>query len=52
VILAWNVQRGVVPIPSSTDPEHVVSNLAAARLRLSEAHLGRLDALADPDFER
>ena len=51
-ILAWNVQRGVVPIPSSTDPEHVVSNLAAARLRLSDAALGRLNDLVDPEFER
>ncbi|WP_152042311.1 aldo/keto reductase [Salinigranum salinum] len=51
-VLAWNVQRGVVPIPSSTDPDHVVANLAAARVRLSDAQLRRLDALADPDFER
>jgi alcohol dehydrogenase (NADP+) len=52
VVLAWNVQRRVVPIPSSVDPDHVVANLAAARLRLSDAQLGRLDDLADPDFER
>jgi alcohol dehydrogenase (NADP+) len=51
-VLAWNVQRGVVPIPSSTDPDHVVGNLAAARLRLPRAALARLDDLADPDFER
>ncbi|WP_136602630.1 aldo/keto reductase [Salinigranum halophilum] len=52
VVLAWNVQRGVVPIPSSVDPDHVVANLAAARLRLSETQLARLDDLADPSFER
>jgi diketogulonate reductase-like aldo/keto reductase/predicted dehydrogenase len=52
VVLAWNVQRGVVPIPSSVDPDHVVANLAAARLRLPDAALNRLDGLADPDFER
>jgi alcohol dehydrogenase (NADP+) len=42
----------VVPIPSSVDPDHVVANLAAARLRLSETQLARLDGLADPSFER
>jgi alcohol dehydrogenase (NADP+) len=52
VLLAWHVQRGVVPIPSSTHPDHVVENLAAARLRLSEAGLAALDGLADPSFER
>jgi alcohol dehydrogenase (NADP+) len=52
VVLAWNVGRGVVPIPSSTTDEHVVSNLAAARLRLSAEQRARLDALADPTFER
>jgi diketogulonate reductase-like aldo/keto reductase/predicted dehydrogenase len=52
VVLAWNVGRGVVPIPSSTTDEHVVSNLAAARLRLSAGQRARLDALADPTFER
>ena len=51
-VLAWNVQRGVVPIPSSTNPDHVVSNLAAARLRLSSEQLARLDDLADPEFSR
>jgi alcohol dehydrogenase (NADP+) len=52
VVLAWNVQRGVVPIPSSTRREHVVANLAAARHRLTETQLARLDSLADPTFER
>jgi alcohol dehydrogenase (NADP+) len=52
VVLAWNVTRGVVPIPSSTDREHVVENLAASRIRLSSDQLARLDALEDPDFER
>jgi alcohol dehydrogenase (NADP+) len=51
-VLAWNVQRGVVPIPASTDPDHVVTNLAAARVRLADAQLRRLDDLTDPDFER
>ncbi len=52
VVLAWNVGRGVVPIPSSVDRDRVVANLAAARLRLSAEQRARLDALADPTFER
>jgi alcohol dehydrogenase (NADP+) len=51
-VLAWNVRRGVVPIPSSIDPDHVVENLAAARVRLDAADLAALDELADPGFTR
>jgi diketogulonate reductase-like aldo/keto reductase/predicted dehydrogenase len=51
-LLAWHVTRGVVPIPSTTRADHAVSNLAAARCRLGEEEMDRLDALADPGFER
>jgi alcohol dehydrogenase (NADP+) len=51
-VVAWNVDRGVVPIPSSTDPDHVVENLAAAGRRLTDAGRERLAALEDPEFER
>jgi alcohol dehydrogenase (NADP+) len=51
-VLAWNVSRGVVPIPASNDPDHVVENLAAAGTRLPPAARERLTSLADPDFER
>jgi alcohol dehydrogenase (NADP+) len=51
-VLAWHVDRGVVPIPASTDPDHVVSNRAAAGVTLSAEGRRRLDGLADPDFER
>lgn len=51
-VLAWNVDRGVVPIPSSTDPDHVVDNLAAAGHRLTSEGRERLAALDDPEFER
>jgi alcohol dehydrogenase (NADP+) len=51
-VLAWHVGRGVVPIPSSTNPEHVVENLAAASHRLSADAAARIDALEDPEFER
>jgi alcohol dehydrogenase (NADP+) len=52
VALAWHRERGVVPIPGSNDPEHIVENLAATRLRLDADAMERLDDLADPDFER
>jgi alcohol dehydrogenase (NADP+) len=52
VVVAWNVSRGVVPIPSSTDEAHIVSNLAAGSVRLTADELSRIDALRDPDFER
>jgi diketogulonate reductase-like aldo/keto reductase/predicted dehydrogenase len=51
-VLAWNVDRGVVPVPSSTDPDHVVANLAAAGHRLPSEAQERLVALEDPEFER
>lgn len=52
VVLAWNVERSVVPIPSSIDPDHIVGNLAAARLELTEEDRERIATLEDPGFER
>ncbi|MDS0222338.1 aldo/keto reductase [Haloarcula sp. S1AR25-5A] len=52
VVLAWNVTRGVVPIPSSTTPAHVVGNLAAAGQRLDAEDCARIEALRRPGFER
>ncbi len=52
VVVAWNVSDGVVPIPSSNDPAHVVDNLHAGSLRLEKAERERIATLADPDFER
>ena len=52
VVLAWNVTRGVVPIPSSTTDTHIVSNLTAATQRLSPEEIERIDSLRQPDFER
>jgi len=52
VVLAWNVTRGVVPIPSSTTERHIVDNAAAVATRLQEADCERIAGLADPDFER
>jgi len=52
VVLAWNVTQGVVPIPSSTTPSHIVENLVAAGRRLDTETCARIEALQQPDFER
>jgi alcohol dehydrogenase (NADP+) len=52
VALAWQVARGVVPIPSSNDPAHIVANRAASRCRLDPGECDRIAALEDPGFER
>ena len=48
-VLRWNVQRGVVPIPSSTTPAHVRANLRVFDTPLSEAGMNALDGLATTD---
>lgn len=35
IVLRWNVQRGIVPIPSSTTPTHIVANLDIFAFELS-----------------
>jgi len=52
VVVAWNVTDGVVPIPSSNDPEHIVANRHAGSMRLDPDEIDRIAALADPTFER
>jgi diketogulonate reductase-like aldo/keto reductase/predicted dehydrogenase len=52
VVIAWNVARHVVPIPSSTTPSHIVSNLATAAEGLRPDEIARIDSLRQPDFER
>jgi alcohol dehydrogenase (NADP+) len=52
IALAWQVERDVVPIPSSTDTDHLVDNLAASRVALTDEECARIDELADPGFER
>ncbi len=52
VVMAWNVNRGVIPIPSSTTQSHIVGNLGAAAVRLTPEESARIDALEDPGFQR
>lgn len=52
VVLRWNVQHGVVPIPSSTTPDHVHANADLFGFALTQAQMDAIDALHQPDFER
>lgn len=46
VALRWNIQRGLVPLPASTDPAHIVGNLAALEIELDAAEMALLGSLA------
>lgn len=45
VLLRWGIQTGLVPLPSSTRPEHAVENLGALAFELDPASMQVLDAL-------
>ena len=45
VILRWNLQRGVVVIPGSSDPEHIRENLDLFGFALTEEKMARITAL-------
>ncbi len=46
-VLAWNVNRGVVPIPASNSAEHLVENLEAASIQLSPDQQDRINQLGE-----
>lgn len=47
VILSWNVQRGVVVLPKSVNPEHIKQNIRI--VKLSDEHVRRINDIAqDP----
>ncbi|MFD8734051.1 aldo/keto reductase [Streptomyces sp. NPDC059618] len=50
VRLAWTLRQGphVLAIPGTGDPEHLVQNVAAGALRLSDDELALLDSLRPP----
>jgi alcohol dehydrogenase (NADP+) len=37
IVLRWNIQTGLVPLPSSTDPGHIAENLRALDFELDAA---------------
>jgi alcohol dehydrogenase (NADP+) len=47
-LLRWSVGRGVVPVPSTSEPSHAVANLDLFERSLSARGRTRLDELAHP----
>ena len=45
VILRWNLQKGVVVIPGSSNPEHIRENLDLFGFELSEEEITQINAL-------
>ncbi len=45
VILRWNLQKGVVVIPGSSDPDHIKENTELYDFELSEDEMNRINAL-------
>lgn len=45
IILRWNLQKGVVVIPGSSDPDHIKENTELYDFELSEDEMDRMDAL-------
>lgn len=56
IALAWQMQQGIIPIPASTNVEHIKSNYLASELRLSAEQMEKIASLdteqrlVDPDF--
>lgn len=45
VILRWDLQRGIVVIPGSSNPDHIKENLDLFGFELSEEEMDRINAL-------
>lgn len=45
VILRWNLQKGVVVIPGSSNPEHIKENTELYHFSLSDNEMNRINAL-------
>lgn len=46
IVLRWNIQRGLVPLPSSTHPDHLAENLRVLGFALDASGMAALDSLA------
>ena len=51
-ILRWAVQKGVVPIPSSADPDHITANLDIQAFHLSDSDMKIIDDLGQRSVHR
>ncbi len=47
VLLRWSIQHGIIPLPSSTQTQHMVQNLSVDGFRLKDADMALLDDIND-----
>ncbi|WP_055045594.1 aldo/keto reductase [Devosia sp. A16] len=52
IILRWHLQRGSIVIPKSVTPERIEENFDVFGFTLSEAEMGRISGLDDPENGR
>ena len=45
LVLRWNLQRGLAPLPSSVDPGHIAENLRALDFQLDADDMAAVDSL-------
>lgn len=45
IVLRWHLQRGVVAIPGSSNPEHILENISVFDFNLTEAEMNAIAAL-------
>lgn len=45
VILRWNLQKGVVVIPGSSNPDHILENISLFDFQLSDEEMSKINAL-------
>ena len=45
VILRWNLQKGVVVIPGSSNPDHIKENTEIYHFELSDLEMEKINAL-------
>ena len=47
VVLRWCLQHGTLPLPRSTNPEHVIDNFQIFYFSLNEAQVARLNSISN-----
>lgn len=50
VVFRWETQKGVVPVTATCSEQHTVADLKSFRYQLSDADIGKLDAMMPLDF--
>lgn len=45
VILRWDLQKGVVVIPGSSNPDHIRENISIFDFALTDAEIAEIDAI-------